>query len=196
MRTRIPKSAMYTSTVSPACWAWQLHHCWAVMTLTERLKWTKIKINAESCTPLVDSVNCTQGLAVAAVSEPNCKSTGLGVEKIRCTFMPRQVSRITFQRSAGSSEAPEDTMYVSKVSFCWSHGTARWPGEDRRGSGSSKSGTLIAIMQQKSPVILRLHGWKSHLQDVVFRTQRNSASDAWNHPCSPENLSLTPTVGG
>ncbi|KAH7959565.1 hypothetical protein HPB49_011915 [Dermacentor silvarum] len=49
---------------------------------------------------------------LVARAEPDCKSAGFSVEKIRCPSIPRHVSRIAFRRSAGSSEAPETTMYV------------------------------------------------------------------------------------
>ncbi|KAL1467831.1 hypothetical protein MTO96_041886 [Rhipicephalus appendiculatus] len=83
------------------------------MTLTERLKWSESKAIAESYASCVDSVSLVlEGLAPVAVAEPDFKSAGFSVEKIRCPSMPRQVSRIAFRRSAGRSDAPEATMYV------------------------------------------------------------------------------------
>ncbi|KAH6947747.1 hypothetical protein HPB50_021119 [Hyalomma asiaticum] len=89
----------------------------------EQLKCAESKQIAESYSSFVAAVSPSlEGRGVATVVKPDDNAAGFSEEKIRCPSMPRQVRKIALSHPAGSSEAPEATMYVSKACFHWSMG--------------------------------------------------------------------------
>ncbi|KAH6922566.1 hypothetical protein HPB50_015988 [Hyalomma asiaticum] len=73
--------------------------------VTECLKWSESKAVAESYAPLVDAVSLElEGLATVAVAQPDCKSAGVSVEKIRS---PSDQDRLQFLQGTAANMADE-----------------------------------------------------------------------------------------